>query len=67
MIKIKEDEKSGLRAQIEDDSKAHENQFRKIRTNLEDQKKQIENQRKYLNVLQALNEETQLEVTKEAN
>lgn len=36
LIKMKEDEKSGLRALIEDDSKAHENQFKKIRNNLED-------------------------------
>ena len=39
LIKIKEDEKSMLRALIEDDSKAHEEQFRKIRNNLEEQKK----------------------------
>lgn len=51
LIKIKEDEKSHLRATIEDDSAAHEQQFSKIRNQIEEQKELISTQRKHLNAL----------------
>ena len=36
LIKVKEDEKSNLKSQIEDEANAHDNQFRKLRIQLEE-------------------------------
>lgn len=62
-IRLKEEQKSELKAQIEDESAAHEQQFSKIRNQLEETKMLIASQRKHLNQLQALNEKTQTEMT----
>jgi hypothetical protein len=46
LIKVKEDEKSRTKAQIEDDNAAHELQFRSLRLQLEEQKNLMASQRK---------------------
>ena len=55
-----------LKQRIEDDRQQQEEHFRKVRNQLDEQKRLIESQRKHLNELQALNEQTQSEITKAA-
>lgn len=64
LIKVKEDEKSALQAQINDEAKMYAQQFEKLRIQLKDQTALMASQRKLLNELQVLNEFTQSDVTK---
>ena len=55
---MKEDEKSALQAQINDEAKMYAQQFEKLRIQLKDQTALMASQRKLLNELQVLNEFT---------
>ena len=59
LIKIKEDEKGGLKSTIENEKRDQDNEIQKLKMRLDMQKQEIMNQRNQLNHLQVLNEHNQ--------